>query len=434
MDTRISKGLQRIALGLVVAATFGGRCESEAPMSAGELLSGTITGQVTVDGAGREGVSVTLRSGTGTIATIRTAADGTYSFTNVSAKAKTVAIAPPSGTTCDPTQREVTVTSGGKATADFACTTPLPQTGTVIGTVIVDGVGMAGVRVLLRDPPTVIAMTTTAVDGAYQFPNVLVGILAVSIESILQSGASCTTTRRNVFVPFGGTGAANFECIGPRAIVTGTVTLDGEPLAEVDLALHDGTARIATTKTDPGGVYRFSAVTLGTRTLSMATTSAMACPWSGRLDILLRARTIHHVDFPCRTLPPPPAPPSPSLPEMPSPEPPSLPPPPPGFPPLPVRPGPPPREIILQGRVTVDRIGVGGVRVVFMSWPSDRFHSTTTQPDGSYRVVVPFHVGDTWTVGISTPPGARCPVTEQVVIPSEGTIFRCTSASGSLTP
>ena len=83
-------------LGLAVTATVGGSCDSGGPVSAGEVPSGTVTGQVTVDGAGRAGVTVPLRIGTTTIATTQTGSGGTYAFANVVTEAKTVAITPPS--------------------------------------------------------------------------------------------------------------------------------------------------------------------------------------------------------------------------------------------------------------------------------------------------------------------------------------------------
>jgi hypothetical protein len=85
---------------------------------------GNVSGQVTVNGVGESGVAVTLREGTTTIATTTTGAGGNYQFTNVAPGAKTVVITPPSGATCDATQRDVNVPSGGTATANFACTRP----------------------------------------------------------------------------------------------------------------------------------------------------------------------------------------------------------------------------------------------------------------------------------------------------------------------
>lgn len=85
---------------------------------------GNVTGQVTVNGVGEPGVAVTLREGTMTIATTTTGTGGNYQFTNVTPGTKTVVIMPPSGATCDATQRDVNVPSGGTATANFACTRP----------------------------------------------------------------------------------------------------------------------------------------------------------------------------------------------------------------------------------------------------------------------------------------------------------------------
>lgn len=84
--------------------------------------TGTVTGQVTVNDAGEAGVMVILRQGITTLASTTTDAGGTYQFSGVAPGPRTVQIQPPFGVTCSNTQRNVTVTAGGTATVDFACT------------------------------------------------------------------------------------------------------------------------------------------------------------------------------------------------------------------------------------------------------------------------------------------------------------------------
>lgn len=86
------------------------------------VLTGVI-GQVTVNGVGQSGVTVELRTPLpdfGVERTTRTVPGGTYQFANV-VGTFAVTIVPPSGATCEPPFRDVTVPAGGNATANFAC-------------------------------------------------------------------------------------------------------------------------------------------------------------------------------------------------------------------------------------------------------------------------------------------------------------------------
>jgi hypothetical protein len=174
-----------------------------------QAQTGTVTGQVTLDGSGTSGVSVTLRMGTTTIAMTTTDGSGNFQFTNVTTGTKTVEIAAPSGATCPTTTRDVTVAAGATATADFACTSQ-PQTGTVTGQVTVNGSGVSGVSVTLRMGTTTIATTTTDGSGNFQFMNVATGTKTVEITP--PSGATCPTTTRDVTIAAGATATADFAC------------------------------------------------------------------------------------------------------------------------------------------------------------------------------------------------------------------------------
>jgi hypothetical protein len=219
----ISRRFLRVAmLGLAVITLMGGECDPKGPdffdtINGGVILTGTVTGQVTVDGSGASGVAVTLRDGGMTIGTTTTGQGGTYQFTNVPPGSKTVSIATPSGATCPTTQQDVTVPAGGTATANFACTTPTPQTGTVTGQVTVNGSGESGVAVTLRMGDMTVGTTTTGQGGTYQFTNVPTGSKTVSIAT--PSGATCPGPQ-NVTVPAGGTATANFACTRPSGDFT----------------------------------------------------------------------------------------------------------------------------------------------------------------------------------------------------------------------
>lgn len=84
--------------------------------------TGTVGGRVTVNGAGEAGVTLRLREGMTTLATTTTDETGGYQFSGVPPGGKVVEMDPPEGATCQTTQRSVTISAGGIATVDFACT------------------------------------------------------------------------------------------------------------------------------------------------------------------------------------------------------------------------------------------------------------------------------------------------------------------------
>lgn len=218
-----SRYIRLAILALVVTATMGGECDPKDSsffglIGGGGSLTGTVSGQVTVDGTGRSGVTVTLRDGSTTIATTTTGSNGSFTFENVTTGTRTVVITPATGTTCGTTEQNVAVTGGGTATANFACETAEPETGTVTGTVTVNGSGESGVTVTLRDGTTVIGTTTTGTGGTYSFTNVATGTKNVSIAT--PDGATCDDDAQDVDVPAGGTATANFACTRPSGNFT----------------------------------------------------------------------------------------------------------------------------------------------------------------------------------------------------------------------
>ncbi len=222
-----SRYLRVAILALGVATMMAGNCDPKGPDffdligGGGVPQTGTVTGTVTVDGSGQSGVTVRLRDGSTTLATTTTGANGSYTFSNASTGARTVEIDEPSGAECAQTSQNVTVSAGGTATANFACTTPEPETGTVTGTVTVNGTPESGVAVTLREGSTVIGTTTTGSNGTYTFPNVATGTKNVSIVN--PQGATCPGPQ-DVTVPAGGSATANFACTGPSGTFTTSFT------------------------------------------------------------------------------------------------------------------------------------------------------------------------------------------------------------------
>jgi hypothetical protein len=96
--------------------------------------TGTVQGRVTINGSGEAGVTVILRQGITTLATTTTDLQGNYQFSGVSPGTRTVEIQPPTGAMCPMTDRNVSVTAGGVATADFDCTRTSEDFTVLLGT------------------------------------------------------------------------------------------------------------------------------------------------------------------------------------------------------------------------------------------------------------------------------------------------------------
>ena len=220
MSSMVEKGLRLFLLGLALTVTLAGNCDPKGPdyfdmIDDGlDPSTGDIFGRVTVDGTGRSGVMVTVRQGTTVVDTEVTDGNGNYQFLELDPATYSVSIAEITGADC-PGEQAATVVADDDIQVNFACTTAQPQTGTVTGTVTVNGSGESGVAVTLREGTTVIGTTTTGTGGSYSFTNVATGSKNVLITA--PEGATCEDTDQDVTVPGGGTATANFACTRPAA-------------------------------------------------------------------------------------------------------------------------------------------------------------------------------------------------------------------------
>lgn len=117
-----------------VTATVVADQDTEVDLPCSTPTTGTVTGQVTVNGLSEAGVTVRLRQGITTLATTTTDAEGIFLFSGVAPGPRTVEIEPPSGAACAMTTRNVSVTAGGTVTADFACTRATGDFSVTLGT------------------------------------------------------------------------------------------------------------------------------------------------------------------------------------------------------------------------------------------------------------------------------------------------------------
>ncbi len=219
--------------------------------------TGSIAGQVSIEGQGADGVSVTLSSG----ATTTTAGGGSYRFDGVEPGSYTVSISGfPAEASFDATSMPVTVgESGGTATVDFSGS--YIRTASVRGTVTVEGDGLSGVTVRLSGMSD--AQATTDASGQYSFTGLRAGRYAVEISGFDSDEVGFSSTSGFADLGVGDTEVVSFDGTYLRtAGIRGQVSVEGAGLAGVTVSLSgEGDDRTATT--DAGGQYAFAKLRAG---------------------------------------------------------------------------------------------------------------------------------------------------------------------------
>src|SRR6202035_1354949 len=166
----------------------------------------SIAGTISV--AGGNGATVTLSSGTTTVATTTASGAGAYSFNNVSNDSYTVTPANP-GFTFTPSSLPVTVSGAGVSGINFNTVVSIAGT--------ISGAGGNGATVTLSSGTTTIATTTASGAGAYSFNNVSNGSFTVT-----PTNAGFTFTPLSLPVTVSGTSVSgvNFSTV---ASIAGTI-------------------------------------------------------------------------------------------------------------------------------------------------------------------------------------------------------------------
>lgn len=194
-------GVLAVALLAWIAATG---CDEKGPDAFGPVVSfdgvtGTISGQVTVDGESAPGVTVTLDG----VETTTTDDDGRYAF-DVSAGIHEVTVTRPEGAECSPESQTVDVPAGGEVTADFTCTS-LATTGDLVVTVTGNGDPLEGATVSITGPDS--RTGTTGSDGTVTFTGLEPGDYTVDATA---DGFTCGSTTASVAA--GETATAEVSC------------------------------------------------------------------------------------------------------------------------------------------------------------------------------------------------------------------------------
>ena len=204
---------------LTLAALVGlWACDSGTSTPETPVVTGTISGTVTIEGTGASGVTVTLSSGT----TATTDASGTYTFSNVNAGAYTVTISGyASDATFDATAKAATITTAGQvATVNFAGS--YIKTSSIVGVVTAGGTALSGVKVSMGS-----SSTTTGTNGDYSFSGLRKGSYTVSISGYDATQYTFSSTSTTVDLGVGESKVVSFSgALVTTATVSGRMFID----------------------------------------------------------------------------------------------------------------------------------------------------------------------------------------------------------------
>ncbi|MDE2664385.1 MAG: carboxypeptidase regulatory-like domain-containing protein [Gemmatimonadota bacterium] len=220
--------------------------------------TGDIVGQVSIEGMGVDGVSVSLSNGASTA----TAGGGNYRFDTVEQGSYTVTISGfPADASFDATSAPASIgDTGGTVTVDFRGT--YIRTASIMGTVTVENMGLGGVTVSLSGMAD--GQTTTDDSGQYSFTGLRAGTYSVEISSFDTNEVSFSSTSGAATVGVGESKVVSFDGTYLRtAGIQGQVSVDGEGLQGVTVTLV-GEGEDRTEVTNASGLYGFSQLKSGT--------------------------------------------------------------------------------------------------------------------------------------------------------------------------
>ena len=236
------------------------------------LRTATVSGVVTIEGTGLEGVTVSL-SGEGAEESIVTNAAGQWEFTRLHAGSYAIGI---SGYETDEygfdeTSARVTVALRETATADFDGIKL--RTAAISGHVSVAGEPLAGVTITVNGKGEEYTRTTDPA-GNYTVDRLHAGDYTVAITGFDTDQHDFDPTVKSVTVGLRETADISFDGILLRTVeIMGTVTTDGEPLAGVTVTISGGRAdnpETVTETTDMMGEYSVGELHAGEYTVTVS--------------------------------------------------------------------------------------------------------------------------------------------------------------------
>ena len=218
---------------------------------------GSIDGQVSIEGQGVAGVTVSLSNGTSQT----TGTDGRFAFAGIDGGTYTVSISGfAADATFSSTSQPATITTQGQTvTVNFAGT--YVRTASILGSVTVEGDGQGGLAVRLSGMAD--ASTTTDASGQYTFTGLRAGAYEVVISGFDADAVGFSSTSKRTTVGVGETEVVSFDGTYLRtAGIVGRVSVEGTGLAGVTVSLSGSESRTAST--DQAGQYAFNDLRAGT--------------------------------------------------------------------------------------------------------------------------------------------------------------------------
>ncbi len=248
------------------------------------LRTAGITGRVSVEGTGLEGVTVSLSGGEDDQST-QTDAGGQFSFTRLRAGDYSVAISgyDTDEVGFDATSRSVTVALGETANVQFDGN--YLRTAGITGRVSVEGMGLAGVTVTLESDNMDDMMDTTDASGMYAFGALAAGDYTVSI---MVTGEAYVFDMTSMDVTLADDALETVNFMGAHATtasISGMLFVDeatkndmhdeGEDALEIKnipvVLVGPGVTDRTTATTDDKGMFQFSDLKAGSYVLAVVT-------------------------------------------------------------------------------------------------------------------------------------------------------------------
>ena len=229
-----------------------------------------VAGQVSVEGSGLSGVTVSLQ-GMGADEEQMTDAGGQYTFSNLRAGEYQVAISGFDTNEYGFSATSATVRVEHGRTANVPFEGIMLRTASIMGQVSIEGEGLADVTVSLSgEGESQTAMTNEA--GQYAFTELPAGNFQVAISGYDTDDYSFETTAKNVALALGETATVPFEGILLRTSgISGRVSVEGTGLDSVTVTLSgDDLDDDMTTMTDATGQYAIAGLAEGDYTVAIS--------------------------------------------------------------------------------------------------------------------------------------------------------------------
>jgi len=218
---------------------------------------GSVTGKVTVEGTGIDGVLVTLSTGDAST----TAADGVFRFDGIQAGTYSVTISnyPPDASFLALVVAATVETDGQVVTVNFPGS--WIRTSAIIGSVTAEGEALTGVTVTASGTEKSQALTDG--NGLYSVSNLRMGTYTIEISGYDTEEYEFGRTAATETVGLGESRVVAFEGTYVRAsAIAGQVSVEGEGLDGVTASLQ-GKGENLTTTTNAAGQYLFEKLRKG---------------------------------------------------------------------------------------------------------------------------------------------------------------------------